>query len=142
MNFLASIFGLAPAAAPISTQHQSPPAIFATAETISVAIQSGGSDRAAITTDTLAAHPACAVLDLMAGTFRAGLVTHGSDRAAMADALMALRWAEIRTPEFVGPGKRRASAKAARRFRAVLDSVIVNGSGAAADRGVPDVCSF
>jgi hypothetical protein len=141
MKFLASLLGLAPAAS-VATLPEPPPAMVAPADHVSPMTQIAPETPERITLEALAAHPACEVLDQMVHAFQAGLVQHGCERAAMADALMALRWADIRTPDFVGPGKRRASAKAERRFRAVLDAVIVNGAGEPAGWRDPDGHAF
>lgn len=130
MKFLSALLGLAPAVV-ASPSAAPPPAIIAPPPNVSAPIQIEREAPRLIMRETPAAHPACEALDAMVAAFNKGLAAHGCERTAMADALTALRFVDIRAPEITGPGNRRASAKAQRRFRAVLDAMIINGAGAA-----------
>jgi hypothetical protein len=69
--------------------------------------------------------PMAEILLTMAEAYEDAMGAGRGPVAAMQDALLALRWSDLR--DLSGQGARRASAKAERRLRAMLDRLILDG---------------
>jgi hypothetical protein len=128
MKLLHALFG-APAA--IAAPAAAPPPEFLAPQIVAepVGAQAFGGDFPAPEA-VFGSSPGEAVLDAMAAAYADAMASAQCPRAAMAQALLVLRDADLHDPVFTGPGRKRASAKACRRFRRVLDGVILD----AADR--------
>lgn len=80
-------------------------------------------DRAAM--DPIPIHTPPDLLAELGAAHAAAYAVSGDGRRAMLAALTCLRWADLRDPAITGPQGRRISAKAQRRVRRALDSVLI-----------------